>query len=488
MKQAWSGLIAVVVVGSASQGMAQEGFVEFARKATGYRVAVSEYRDITSRPSSLRCGEALWSKAPIVISFGGANGQGADALDADFGRRLSRACIRLVAVQGIDPYLPASPAPSTTDPSAATKRVVAAADNVASAVEFVIGKYPLTTHVTYRGGSASAIYGAKVLEQKTKSGALGVAPWSKVRRFIFGALPTADITEACKNTADGDTVFKIWGLGPHTGYSTCKQYLGSRLSGSGYSANPIYSAFTSTAPLGSTSDLQKLANWGVKVNGFTGTSDEIFGFGLPGFNCATATSGSCWNGPQGFDGYLNISALRNVGVNNRTLTDTRTAKFTSTTAKVTFTKVRNATHTLSGPQINAGLCDVIAEGQANTIPAGCYDVGPITGIIDGVVNNTINGWACARGSPYSIPVHVYLGGPAGAGTILGGYAAANASESEVAAVCGSFGTAYRFAIPLSLGVRQAYAGRKIYVHGIHPTGPWSNDLLVKSGTYSVPWP
>jgi hypothetical protein len=114
--------------------------------------------------------------------------------------------------------------------------------------------------------------------------------------------------------------------------------------------------------------------------------------------------------------------------------------------------------------------------------------GVVRGTIDGVAGNAVSGWACAYASRTPISVHLYVGGSAGIGTLIGSYPANNASEPAVASVCSGRGTAYRFSIPLPLAVRQAHAGKRIYIHGIHPTGAYNNDLLANSGVFSVPAP
>lgn len=110
----------------------------------------------------------------------------------------------------------------------------------------------------------------------------------------------------------------------------------------------------------------------------------------------------------------------------------------------------------------------------------------VIGHIDGVsASGGVTGWACQVGHAASIQVHIYAGGPAGSGAGLGSIAANRASEAAVAQRCGTSGTAYRFAYPLSVAVRKQYANKKIYVHGISPTGG-SNLTIQNSGLYGVP--
>lgn len=117
-------------------------------------------------------------------------------------------------------------------------------------------------------------------------------------------------------------------------------------------------------------------------------------------------------------------------------------------------------------------------------------IGPeyVLGTIDNVVGNNVNGWACTYASRAPIYVHVYVGGPAGSGTIIGGYASNNPSEAAVGTACSGRGTTYRYSIPLPLAVRQAHVGKKIYIYGIHPTNGSRNAALYNSGVFSVPVP
>jgi YD repeat-containing protein len=123
-------------------------------------------------------------------------------------------------------------------------------------------------------------------------------------------------------------------------------------------------------------------------------------------------------------------------------------------------------------------------------PPGTRVIGHIDGTtVSSSGDYTLGGWACATGVKGSITVHVYLGGAAGTGQLLGGYAANQTSESSVAASCQAAGTAYRFAVALPVSVRQAHQGKSIYVHGIAPSGSGaSNALISASGTFIVPAP
>lgn len=112
--------------------------------------------------------------------------------------------------------------------------------------------------------------------------------------------------------------------------------------------------------------------------------------------------------------------------------------------------------------------------------------GNIDGVpVDGSGNASIGGWACSAGLAQSINVDLYVGGPAGTGTMIGRYTANQSSEPAVASACSVSSGSYRFNIPLSTTTRGQYAGQAIYIHGISPVG-LDNSLLSNSGNFTVP--
>ena len=109
------------------------------------------------------------------------------------------------------------------------------------------------------------------------------------------------------------------------------------------------------------------------------------------------------------------------------------------------------------------------------------------GIIDNVTTSSINGWACAKNSSASITVHLYVGGAAGTGTIIGAYNANLISEPNVATACHSTGSAYRFSIPLTDTIKNQYGGKNVYIYGINSSSSGAlNTLLTNSGTLTIP--
>lgn len=125
------------------------------------------------------------------------------------------------------------------------------------------------------------------------------------------------------------------------------------------------------------------------------------------------------------------------------------------------------------------------KSQSSFVP-GSSIRGHIDGISDnGAGSKFLVGWACSSHMSEPISVHMYVGGSAGIGTMIGSYSASMASEEPVARACETLGTAHRFSIPLDQALSQNHGGKLIYIHGISPAGS-SNSLIGQSGTYAVP--
>jgi len=116
----------------------------------------------------------------------------------------------------------------------------------------------------------------------------------------------------------------------------------------------------------------------------------------------------------------------------------------------------------------------------------------LIGHVDGVRNDGSNhfslvGWVCVKGTVWPMDVHVYVNGPAGeplARHVATSTASAPA-EDAVTRTCGNQG--FRFSVPIGDHILTNYNRKRIYVHGIHPTGG-TNRLLEGSGLYLVPDP
>jgi hypothetical protein len=87
----------------------------------------------------------------------------------------------------------------------------------------------------------------------------------------------------------------------------------------------------------------------------------------------------------------------------------------------------------------------------------------------------------------SLNVEVYVGGPPGAGTQVGTFAANEASEPALATACHTSGRAYRYSVPLTEDVRIGHFDELIHVVGISPPEADGNNVTLSgSGGYSVP--
>lgn len=101
----------------------------------------------------------------------------------------------------------------------------------------------------------------------------------------------------------------------------------------------------------------------------------------------------------------------------------------------------------------------------------------------GVVTNADNehflrGYACLKGVDKSILLHLYVGGPAGSGQFLGYTRANQPSEAAIGNICGTASAPHRFEYKIPAEKVDQYAGQRIFVHGIMPSGLIGrNDLL-----------
>lgn len=117
------------------------------------------------------------------------------------------------------------------------------------------------------------------------------------------------------------------------------------------------------------------------------------------------------------------------------------------------------------------------------------NAGAVTGVIDGVAWESdhllIHGWACQQSVQSSISVHVYVGGAAGTGAILGGYVANQSREMAVSLACSTSGIAHGFTIAIPRVQLSMHEGKAIFVHGISTTNG-ANLLLNRSGSSAFP--
>ncbi|WP_158544983.1 RHS repeat-associated core domain-containing protein [Dyella monticola] len=135
------------------------------------------------------------------------------------------------------------------------------------------------------------------------------------------------------------------------------------------------------------------------------------------------------------------------------------------------------------------LCTwVAAPAYAQTTPT----IGNVDGEIgDGNGAVTLRGWACWQGyvlHRYSPQIKLYAGGEASKGGVqLGVYQVDQPSEQAIQDSCRNQNSNNRFAIGISIAVRQRYGGQPLYVYAETldvPNGGYV--LLPGSGQFTIP--
>lgn len=318
-----------------------------------YRASVDEWRHQDTTPRSLDCLSSRWDTAPIMVVFGGGPGTGdVSAGFVTLGAKLSRACIRLVVVEGVTGYDSGARAPGLT---AAVGRLSDMAANVEYATEVVLNLYPRATRAAFLGGSMSAALGAKIIDNyfDRVTAPRSSDPLTRVDRFVFGGPPIGDLKAGCQRTVD-DTRYAYMpqvaafftGATPSTPGGTtgiCASYLAA----AGGVSGTMYGKATAT-------QLQRLRSSGVRVNLFIGSNDEFFG------GC-----GSCFTGADGVGNFLQVTGLDSLlvmvaptGINS--------------TATVTGTIMPGRTHsTLWDAGTSALICRLLSADNGVPSDARC---------------------------------------------------------------------------------------------------------------------
>jgi len=230
-----------------------------------------------------------------------------------------------------------------------------------------------------------------------------------------------------------------------------------------------------------------------------GISVSGYQYYLNGWACAITYAGSIdvhvyVGGPAGGGGTFAFSGTANIASEPNISTDCHS---TGSHFRFSVPIPHSVTQQYGGQPIYVhgispfGLGNLTIDNSGVlTIPAVDRS---ITGWISGYVveNNqyVLKGWACAKTYPGSIDVHLYAGGPYGTGTFVTSTTAnlASIDDPNIAALCKSNGTDYRFSMPLTLAMRQQYGGQPLFVHGISPFG-LANSTIGNSGNINMPPP
>lgn len=328
-------------------------------------------------------------------------------------------------------------------------------------------EYSAAPHWYLQGGSGSSLHSAKLLDVYRTDADANASGFTFPVAVALESLPNSgNIWNGCRYSNDISTVKYVLnevykGIFSYGTVTACQNIV----------ANPGAHNWKFLTGAG----LSRYLNGGRKITIIDGANDPIYKDGtsyladswtmdklLIDFGAVT---GKCSGQP-----FINSSDLAAVNTNRKYQCESRLAAWL----------YQNGGH---GP-INNTTSPAAAADLANWALAP----GDVKGVIDGVSNNNVTGWACSFGNKAPIAVHLYVGGSAGTGTLIGSYWAANYSEPAVATQCGTNASAYRFSIPLSYSTRVSHVGKKIYIHGIHPTGATPNWLLHASGVYTVPAP
>ncbi|MCC7634428.1 DUF6531 domain-containing protein [Stenotrophomonas rhizophila] len=120
-----------------------------------------------------------------------------------------------------------------------------------------------------------------------------------------------------------------------------------------------------------------------------------------------------------------------------------------------------------------------------TIPTATV-IGDIGGVTqDADWNYFVEGWACSVGVDTPVDVHLYVGGPAGAGTFALAGTANLPTDGSIASACQARGNAYGFRLPLDAGLRHTHGNQAIHIHAISPVGQ-PHLTINRSGSHAVP--
>ncbi len=276
---------------------------------TGLAIEVYEYRNVPNTARSLApalaCTGYTWDTAPLMVVFGGSAGTGYDYTGFyPIAEKVNaKACTRVVYVRMANAtgYGHGTGTPNAYAPA---EMVYKSAANVEWAMNKVLtATYPRARRVTYVGGSASALFGAKLLERKFSEMIQpfnASAPWSRVKRFIFSGPPAGNLATACRNTFYGVGVTNtIDGVANGlTGKGSCAGYLNFlRLANLSDDSGKLYGWADSNTKL-------LARNAGLRINMVIGRQDELFGSNGTGCTAPNPDRRSCWTGPLGVLNYM----------------------------------------------------------------------------------------------------------------------------------------------------------------------------------------
>lgn len=111
----------------------------------------------------------------------------------------------------------------------------------------------------------------------------------------------------------------------------------------------------------------------------------------------------------------------------------------------------------------------------------------IIGYLD-QVGDSVTGWTCLKGSPLSLTIKIFIGGPYGQGTeVDGNWIASSPNELAVNERCQNKNSSHRFSVKIPSSILNTMPGQPVYVYGVHPKTK-SLEWLNFNGKFVTPDP
>lgn len=152
----------------------------------------------------------------------------------------------------------------------------------------------------------------------------------------------------------------------------------------------------------------------------------------------------------------------------------------------TLTLLKSESQSMGGRSLHATDIEGLVKVYGQPKPPS----GRVIGWLDRVAISgdkvVVSGWACEVNLKKSIPVHLYVGGPAGQGKFIGAYTANATSEAAVERECGTGMDRHRYRLAFDKEAASKYKGQRVYMHGISKSDSAPNPLLRGSGSHVVP--
>ncbi|PCJ99231.1 MAG: hypothetical protein COA42_24255, partial [Alteromonadaceae bacterium] len=109
----------------------------------------------------------------------------------------------------------------------------------------------------------------------------------------------------------------------------------------------------------------------------------------------------------------------------------------------------------------------------------------LVGNVDAIVDNQLQGWACAKDYEHAVSYRVFVGGIEGVGELIGeSVANMDSAPEDLTGICRTVSNAHNFSFAFTEEVQLAHAGKDIFVQGVNALG--ATVYLSGSGALQVP--